>query len=254
MEEKKPKQKKSPPFPPWINHPFFKYAVGTLLILLILLVLYYDTSFFRPVLDFISILFIPIVLSLLLYYLLRPIVYWIEGKLKIPRWGGILVIYLIFAVLIILFFAYLGPTLIKQMTDLANTSLETIGKIRESANAIVGRIFSLNLDREIDKRLFDIAQQLTSAVSKNALDLISFLTRIAVILAIIPFIVFYLLKDDEQFSATFLKAVPEEFGREAAKILRNMDETLSNYIKGLVMVSSAVGVMLFFGYLFIGLN
>lgn len=255
MEEQKKTKKRTPGWGnSWINHPFFKYSIGTLLVLLILLVFSYDASILTPILDFISILFIPIVLSLLLYYLLRPIVDFLQGKLKIPRWGGILIIYAVFAVLIVLFVAYLAPLLIKQLSEMANTSIETFSKIRATANSIMSRFFYLNLDKEIEQKLFEFAQQLTAIVSKNALDVLGFLTRIAIILAVIPFIVFYLLKDDEEFAATFLKVVPEDFGREARKVLHNMDQTLSSYINGLVIVSSTVGVMLFFGYLIIGLN
>src|SRR4029077_13097471 len=64
----------------------------------------------------------------------------------------------------------------------------------------------------------------------------------------------YLLKDDRDFASSFLLRVPEDFGLEIRKTLRNMDRTLSSYITGLVIVSSSVGVLLFIGYLIIGLN
>lgn len=70
----------------------------------------------------------------------------------------------------------------------------------------------------------------------------------------IPFTVFYLLKDDNDFSSALLHHVPEDFGLEIRKTLRNMDATLSSYITGLVIVSSSVGLMLFVGYLIIGLD
>lgn len=238
----------------WFFHPFFKYACALLLLLTILLVFSDVASFLSPVIDFISILFIPIVLSLMLYYLLRPLVHLLEVKFKFPRWLGILCIYVVFAVLLIFFIAYIGPILITQMTEIANTSVETVGKMKESAKLIFYQVFNLNLDKEIEQRLFDFVQQATGLVSKNAIDVISFLTRTAVVLAVIPFIVFYLLKDDDTFANDFLQMVPEDFGREARKILHNMDQTLSSYIQGLVTVSLLTGAMLFVGYLLIGLN
>ena len=238
----------------WISHPFFKYAFGTLLVLLNVLVFSYDVSILTPLLDFISILFIPIAISLLFYYLLRPIVDLLQKKLKVKRWVGILIIYLVFGVLIVLFVAYLAPLMGKQLCDIANGSVEMVGKVRKTTNSIVNQFLNLNLDHQLDQKLFDFAQQVTSLVSKNALDVVGFVTRIAILFAVIPFIVFYLLKDDKKFSETFLKAVPDEFGREARKVLNNMDETLSSYINGLIIVSSTVGAMLFVGYLMIGLN
>lgn len=238
----------------WFYHPFFKYACAILLVLTILYLFSKVATYLSPVIDFFSILFVPIFFSLMLYYLLRPLVAWLESKLKIPRWLSILGIYLMIAILLIFFIAYIGPILIDQMKALADTSVETIGKMKQSATLILNRLFNLNLDKQIEQRLFDVVQQATGILSKNALDVIGFLTRTAVILVVIPFIVFYLLKDDEEFANDFLKMVPEDFGREARKILHNMDTTLSNYIHGLVIVSASVGALLFIGYLLIGLN
>lgn len=238
----------------WFYHPFFKYGCGVLLVLTILLVFSYVALYLSPVIDFISILFVPIFFSLMLYYLLRPLVSFLEARAKIPRWAGIICIYLVVGVLLFFFIAYIGPILMKQMTEIANTSVETVGKMKESAKSIFDRLFKLNLDHEIEQRLFDFVQQFTGVLSKNVVDVLGFLTRTAVILAVIPFIVFYLLKDDEEFSDDFLRMVPEDFGREARKILHNMDDTLSNYIQGLVIISSCTGAMLFVGYLLIGLN
>ena len=119
--------------------------------------------------------------------------------------------------LLIFFIAYIGPILITQMTEIANTSVDTVGKMKESAKLIFYQVFNLNLDKEIEQRLFDIVQQATGLVSKNAIDVISFLTRTAVVLAVIPFIVFYLLKDDDEFANDFLKIGARRFWEGSAK-------------------------------------
>lgn len=238
----------------WFYHSFFKYSCGTLLVLTILLVFSNVVYYLSPVLNFISILVIPIAISFLLYYLLRPIVNVLQEKAKIPRWISILAIYLIFAVLLVFLIAYIGPILINQMSAIANISVATIERAKESASEIFERLFKLNLDLEIQHRFYGFVQQVTGVVSQNALDAIGFLTRTAVVLAVIPFIVFYLLNDDEDFANEFLSLMPDEYDTEIRKILQNMDETLSSYIHGLVVVSFCTGSLLFIGYLLIGLD
>lgn len=238
---------------PWYYHSFFQYAVGILLVLTIIWVFYQVGFLLKPVFDFISTLFVPIVISLLFYYLLRPIVYFLEGY-GIPRFVTILLIYLLIALFLIFFVAYIGPILTKQVTALANTSVEAWKKAKESSQFFLFRFFNINLNEEIEQRLFSIAQQVTALLSKNILDFLSFITRLATILIVIPFIVFYLLKDDHDFTSSFLRHVPEDFGREVRKILRNMDATLAKYITGVVLVSSSLGALLFIGYLVIGLD
>lgn len=238
---------------PWYYHKFFKYAVATLLVLTIILVFYKVVSFLSPIVDFISILFMPIVSSFLIYYLLRPIVYWLENW-KIPRYISIICIYIIIAILLVITAAYVVPLLAKQVTELANISLDTLKKAQNNSEFVLFNLFHVNLHYEIQERLFNFVQQITTVLSKNLVDFLSFITRIAAILAVIPFIVFYLLKDDQDFVSGFLKYLPTNFGYQVSKILRNIDTTLSSYINGLVLVSSTLGLLLFIGYLMIGIN
>lgn len=239
--------------PQWYHHPFFKYAVGTLLVLTIILAFYQVSSFLSPIIDFLSILFMPIVTSFLFYYLLRPIVYWMENR-NIPRYISIFAIYLIIGCILVVCVAYIGPLLANQITELANISIDTLKKAQADSQFAFFNLFNINLKYEIQQRLFNFVQQITTLLSKNLGDILSFVTRVAAISVMIPFIVFYLLKDDHDFSTAFLNYVPEDFGREVRKILRNIDSTLSSYISGLVIVASTLGILLFIGYLIIGLH
>jgi predicted PurR-regulated permease PerM len=219
----------------------------------IFFILYQSLIFLKPIADFFSILFAPIAISLLFYYLLRPIVYFFE-KYGVPRAVSILCIYILLALGIIFFIAYAGPILTKQIAALADTSVTALDKLKESSKSVLFRLFDVNLDFELEQRLFVIAQQITSIVSQNLVQFLSFLTRLATVLAVIPFIVFYLLKNDHDFSSTFLCHIPEDYALEIRKTLRSLDVTLSNYITGLAIVSFSVGALLFIGYLIIGLN
>lgn len=238
---------------PWFYNSFFQYALGILLILCILLVFYKVSFFLNPIVQFISILFAPIAISMLFYYLLRPIVYFFE-QYNVPRIVTILGIYLIIALVLLFFFAFIGPILSTQIKALADSSVVTFEKLSESSRSMLLRWFNVDLNHEIEQSLFSIVQQITTSVSKNLGDFIAFFTKVATTLAVIPFIVFYLLKDDKDFSTMFLENIPEDFAVEIRKTLRNMDATLSNYITGLVLVSCIVGGMLFIGYTIIGLN
>ncbi|WP_068469091.1 AI-2E family transporter [Candidatus Protochlamydia phocaeensis] len=255
MEEKKAKANTviRHAISPWYYNTFFKYAVGTLLVLSIILIFYHVAFLLTPVFNFASSLFIPIVVSFLLYYLLRPAIYVLE-YFRLPRFISILIVYVIIAILLVIFFAYIGPLLGEQVSAIANTSVETLEKIKKSSQSIISTGMSANLEHEIEVRVLGLIQQATALLSQNILDIVGFITRVATILAVIPFIVFYLLKDDHEIAAGFLKYTPSHFDKEMRKILKNIDDTLSSYINGLVMVSFSIGSMLFIGYLIIGLN
>jgi predicted PurR-regulated permease PerM len=67
----------------WIKNNFFKYSIGIILVLLIIFLLGQVDFFLAPFKKFIAVLFIPVLISLLLYYLMRPLVR-LAIKFKFP--------------------------------------------------------------------------------------------------------------------------------------------------------------------------
>ncbi len=238
---------------PWYQEIFFKYASGILLVLAILYLFYQVDVLIKPLLEITSALFFPVVFSFLFYYLLRPVVHFL-GKLRVPGYLAIIFIYCLIALLLVVFFTYLGPILAEQVKALANLSVETFESLKNNPQTLSFANYELNFDKEIREKIFTIAQQATSILSQNLIAIFGFITHLAVILAVIPFIVFYLLKDDRAIASGFMQMIPRDFEGEVSKIFRNIDETLSSYITGLVLVSSTLGLLLFIGYLIIGLK
>jgi len=237
---------------PWYLENFFKYATGVLLILAIMFLFYKVDVLIKPLLEVVSVLSLPIIFSFLFYYLLRPLVE-LLGKIKIPKYLSILLIYLVVGFLLIIFFAYLGPILAEQVSALANLSMETFETLKQSQSFKIYD-YEINFGLELKEKIFALIQHATSIISQNFITIFGFITHLAVILVVIPFIVFYLLKDDHTIAAGLIKNIPKRLRPEFSKILKNIDNTLSDYINGLILISSAVGVLLFIGYLIIGLK
>lgn len=238
---------------PWYYNKFFRYTMGWLVFLAAVYMLFQVASLMSPFFQFFSILFVPIVISLLFYYLLRPVVNYFE-KRKVPRLLTIIALYILVAVVLILFFAYLVPILVTQISAIANMSVEYIKNIKNASTVFSLGPFTFNLEQEIQERLLSFLQSITTSLSQIFVDIIGFVTRVATIFGVIPFIVFYMLKEGDDLFGKFLKSFPESYGKELHKILKNIDNTLSSYITGLAIVSASIGVMLFVAYMVIGLN
>lgn len=238
---------------PWYYNKFFKYTIGLLLVLSIIYLGSQVLGLLSPIFTFASTLFAPILIGFVFYYLLRPIVHRLE-RWRIPRVISIILLYILIAFLLVIFFTYLFPVLAEQITAIADMSVNALEKVKGTSQVFSIGPFTLNLREEIEQRLLALLQQVTVTVSHIFVDLVGLITRIATILAVIPFIVFYLLKEDEGFSSKFLTSFPEDFVKEVRKVLKEIDETLSSYVIGLALVSLSVGGMLFFGYLIIGLD
>ncbi len=73
----------------WYNHKFFKFGSAILLILLIIYMLGQIDFFLEPFRKLVASIFTPLLISTLLYYVLRPLVNLLE-KIKVRRTFGIL--------------------------------------------------------------------------------------------------------------------------------------------------------------------
>ncbi|WP_456274476.1 AI-2E family transporter [Bacillus sp. AK031] len=233
------------------------YAVA-----LILLIIYLGTLvdfIFRPITVLVTALFGPIVLGGILYYLLRPLVNFLSRK--IPRPLSILLIYLAAAGLVAGVIFYIGPILQRQVNSLINNTPDIIQNLREALlnlqqNEWVSRFqqgerFSLE---DLTNRLTAYLDTVVSTIGSNFMNIISTVTSIVILIILIPFVLYYMLKDGNKLSDKVLKLVPKKHEKEGKKVLSDMDDALSSYIQGQVIVSFCVGVLVYIGYLIIGLD
>lgn len=224
------------------------------LILVIILILNNLKDFFSPILKTINMLITPIIISLFLYYMMRPVVRWLE-KAKIHRGLMVLAVVLGFAFLLVIFLVYGGNALINQfqnefVKDLNRTiDIEGLldGIMRFIPDDIIPK--DINITGEIVNRLkntiLDFTRRLLSYVSK--------LGDIGTQAILIPFILFYLLKDDRIFYKKFISIMPKTYIKEIKEAITNIDRVLSIYISSQLLVSFILGILMFIGYLIIGL-
>jgi predicted PurR-regulated permease PerM len=91
--------------------------------------------------------------------------------------------------------------------------------------------------------------------SKNFfMGVVSTVTNISTIILMIPFILFYFLKDDEEFSKKLLEHLPKKHVANAEKVLHDIDKALSSYLVGQMTVALADGILMYIGYMIIGIK
>src|SRR5699024_2523041 len=70
----------------------------------------------------------------------------------------------------------------------------------------------------------------------------------------ISIILFFLLKDGRRFKEYSLTLLPPKFRKDIDQILKNMDDQVGSYIQGQIIVALCIGILLYIGYLIIGLD
>ncbi|MFC7443259.1 AI-2E family transporter [Laceyella putida] len=233
----------------------FRLGYGIIVILLIVLLANKVQFIFRPLVILVQTLFFPFLVAGVLFYLFRPVVQFLERR-GVPRGWGILLIYLLVIGLFVLLGFLIGPLLKEQfdrlllnlphMIDGAQKQL-----IKWSHHPWVASYVDWN---QVVTAATKYLKSSLSAIGANIASFFSVITNIIVVFVTVPFILYYMLKEGERFPPYFLRLLPEKERQQGLRILADMDFALSSYIKGQVLVSLLVGVLVYIGYLIIGID
>jgi predicted PurR-regulated permease PerM len=238
----------------------FRFGYGLLLIFLIILVAMKIDFIFRPIFLLVQTLFFPFLIAGVLYYLFRPLVNYLELK-SIPRILSILLIYVLFGLLLILLISLGGPLLKEQVKNFADSTPQLMEAIQDKVAELQQSKWNSHLRQsdsvDVEKASDAIAKSVSASlatIGTNVMNIIGVLASIVMVFATVPFILYYMLKEGEKAPRHILRFLPAKQQKNGRKILVDLDEALSSYIQGQVLVSFCIGVMLFIGYLIIDLD
>lgn len=237
----------------WIKKPFFEYATGALLIVIILFFLGRIDYAIWPFQVVFTTIFAPILIAGLLYYLIRPMLRVLMRF--IPKLGAIITVFSVFILLASALLYFFGPVMKEQVTSLAELAPESVEEMeKESDHAMARFEFAGFTGYELKSKVIGYAEKYSTNLTENIIDVLAILMNTAVVLIVVPFILFFLLKDDEKLVPYLMRYLTEEHKPEGRKVLKDVDDTLSNYILGQAIVAAAIGVLMYIGYVIIGLE
>ncbi|MEN1968104.1 AI-2E family transporter [Lentibacillus sp. N15] len=236
---------------------------GLILLILIgiIISIYHKIAFiFQPIIVIFSTIVPPIILAFVAYYLLNPIINLLE-RIHIRRIWGILIIVLGLSGLLTGIILLSAPAISTQVKDLAKDLPNYLGQMGESMEAWVEHSFLGPYYDEAYQWLTNNLHDLPSKIGnylggavEGLWNVASTITNIAIAIFTFPFVLFFLLKDGKKFKLYCLKLFPPKFRSDANEIIRNMDVQVGSYIQGQIIVATCIGILLFAGYLIIGLD
>ena len=248
---------------------FFKWVLNSqatvvvMVTFLVFLILYLFTKIsflFKPVLSFLAIIMLPLVISAILYYLIKPLVGLIERR-GVNRTASIFIVYAIIVALLIWAVASFIPMIEGQLTSFVENLPAYVKSVNVESSKLLKSPWLTNYQSELQDMLANISNKAVDyaeSFSKNAIDWASsFATAIArVTLAIImsPFILFYFLRDSHKMKEGLIKALPTRMRRPTSRILGDINKQLAGYVQGQVTVAIVVGIMFTIFFNMIGLR
>ncbi|MEG0497451.1 MAG: AI-2E family transporter [Carnobacterium sp.] len=245
----------------WIvNNKVVSILLISLLVLLNVLVFSKISYIFSPLRDFISVIGLPILMAGILYYLVNPLIDRLETK-KMPRIAAIFIIFLIMIALIVWGATTLIPLIKEQtMSLIKNWPTYWDALVSQADTLLKSDILS-----QFQQQVNDVTQNIMSSISKQASNLVNttvsgigsvvgVVTNIFIALVTMPFILFYLLKDGKKLPYHVMKVVPTKLRTPVYKLLGEINNQISQYIRGQLVVAFFVALMFWLGFAIVGLE
>ena len=231
-----------------------------LLIGLNILVLSKISFIFTPVVEFVSVIVLPVILAGLLYYLLNPLVDLLE-KYKINRLVAITIVFVLITLLLIWGLAVAIPNLQAQIVSFFKNMPTYLKQAEKVLNDLLDSRLSEQFRPQIEQVTENISSQLTtwaSSFSTRAVNwassFVSAASQIVVAVIIMPFILFYLLRDGKHLKGYMTQFLPKKFREPVGQILTDVNSQLANYVRGQITVAIIVAFMFMIFFKIIGLR
>jgi predicted PurR-regulated permease PerM len=212
---------------------------------------------------------VPYIFALALAYLLLPAVNRLEVMFKrifrgrsvrVARPAAILLTYVFVVGTLVLFFSLVVPVIVQQFEVLWSSRDQLAGQGRVlAANIVIW--YQRTIPPEAQARLLELAQQagntVASGLQAGILRTLSFVTNtfgFVLGLIVIPFWLFYILYDQAKAMHGAFSLVPTRFRTDALNLIRVVDDILSAYIRGQLLLCVFIGFMATVGLMLLGVR
>lgn len=241
-----------------------KFVVSLLILLLIginVMVFSKISFIFKPVTVLLHTVAAPLLLSGIAYYLLNPLVDRLERRSGVKRAYGIVILYLLIAGIITLVLLTVIPIIRTQLVGLIDNFPKYSDQIQEQFWDMTGSKLFGQIQENVGTDFTDITSRVTTWTTSflnNALDgvgsFVGALTEVVLAVVTTPFILFYLLRDGKKLPEFILRFIPTRLQHQTKLVMSEMNSQVASYIRGQIIVSCCIGVLLYIGYLIIGLE
>lgn len=219
------------------------YRLGFLFLLFIVFFIFMKLKpMWGPIVSVASIIFSPFFIGAFISYLLHPIVEALHRR-GMKRGLSVIIIYLIFFG-VTGFGLYKGiPATVNQIQELSENAPSLIRQYKTWVEMLHDHTsnWPFGIQERIEKGLDNLEVQMNVYVNK----ILNYSTKIfdfLVLLALIPFISFYMLKDYDELKKMIWYMTPKKWRNQGRAFMRDVDTSLGEYIRGQLLICAAIGV------------
>ncbi|MBD5430339.1 AI-2E family transporter [Lactobacillus sp.] len=255
-------KRKNDVFIRWFLDNKFSVVLLNLLLFFLIIFVFNKISFvLNPFWTFFNAILPPVLLAMVQYYLMNPVVDFLEKKAHFPRILSIAILYVIVVILFIWIIVSIVPVLQQQTNSLIknwpkywNDAQKTVeSALHDPRLSEVRGNINKSISNAQDKIIKAGQQSITIAIN-NISSAVNVLTMIFMTVLTAPFVLFFMLKDGHNLKPYIARVAPKKMQASFSELLHDINQAISSYIRGQITVAFWVGVMFAIGYSVIGLQ
>jgi predicted PurR-regulated permease PerM len=238
-----------------LQNRFFKVCLSIICLLLIVYLTAKVDFLFKPLFALFNVLIVPFMLAGFFYYLLRPLVTYLTER-KLNKIAAILLIYLVLTAIVVLFLIVVWPMLQTQLTNFIDSAPKLIQDFQDQIKSLQkNRLVSMLVSNESDisTKLSEYLNKGISAASTYVSSVVAMITSFVIVVATAPIILYYMLKESDHIPSSVLHIIPRRYQKEGKEVISEIDDALSGFIVGRVTITCLLAIMMYIGFLLIGL-
>lgn len=234
----------------------FKLSKYVLMLLIVFLVIeIIGSEFLLSLISKVINAILPFLISILIVYIIYPVLHFIEQKSIFKSWFVLVVSYLvIIATIFLAVFYWLVPTFLTELTAFIDNIPKIIDAIKDNSNGIIDRIKTFeNVDESFVNSYINKTESLITEISNNILFFIANLASVAFkyiwVVVLVPIIVLYMIKDYDKILDYIKGILPKKYKEDILILSSKIDKKLGTYIRSQLIImffmSVASTVLLF---------
>ncbi|WP_018133505.1 AI-2E family transporter [Effusibacillus pohliae] len=195
----------------------------------------------------------PFLIAMIISYMLNPIVCRLVDR-GVPRGVSVIMIYFVFFTLLAVVLVNTIPIFIEQLKEFVETLPSIVEQVEKWSKHLDdgARRMPDAVHKAIDTNLIRFEEAVTRYITNFLGSLGDTLEQLLTAL-VIPFLVFYMLKDLKVMERTVVALFPTRHRKELIELTKSIDEALGNYIRGQLIVMLVVGTLVYIGYRIVGM-
>ncbi|HEX6594017.1 MAG TPA: AI-2E family transporter [Bacillota bacterium] len=237
------------------NKRWFQVLVFFILVFLLIFLIAKTNFIFDPLLKYIGAVAIPIIGAGILYYVTKPLMIFFETRFKMNRTISIILVFLVLIIIGSLVSTYIAPIAQTQFSNL----VDNIPKMVDWAQQMIAywQANQTIIPDEVNHTINNFTENMQTHLENVFNYLFGFLGQLISFIAalvLVPFFLFFMLKDGEKLVPFITQIFSKRKADNIRSLLYKIDDTLASFIQGQLIVSFFLGILLFIGYLLIGLK